>query len=139
VAKAWFLLLGMSIGVGCGVVAEAQLPTASAPVQAAPAAKKRCKINAAAPNPAETALNKKEYSSAESLFREMLAKDANDEVAHEGLVRALVEQDKVDAAAKDAETWSRSGVCVFGRGHRARRLSSFKRRRRQTHAMRALT
>jgi predicted aspartyl protease len=95
----------MWIGVGCGVVAEAQLPTASAPVQAAPTAKKRCKINAAAPNPAETSLNKKEYSSAESLFREMLAKDANDEVAHEGLVRALVEQDKVDAAAKDAETW----------------------------------
>lgn len=64
-----------------------------------------CAVNSDAPNAAETALNRKEYSSAETLFRAMLAKDAKDGAAHEGLVRALIEQDKVDAAAKDAEAW----------------------------------
>ena len=93
--RAWLLLAAMWVGVMGGL----------AQTQTTPAPKKRCKIDAAAPNPAETALNKKEYISAESLFREMLAKDASDEAAHEGLVRALIEQDKVDAAAKDAEKW----------------------------------
>jgi tetratricopeptide (TPR) repeat protein len=63
-------------------------------------------VNSTAPNPAETALNKGKFSSAESLFRELLAKSADNEAAHEGLIRALIEQDKVDDAAKDAEAWA---------------------------------
>jgi predicted aspartyl protease len=64
-----------------------------------------CSVNSFAPNPAETALNKGDFAPAEKLFRELLAKDANDEVAHEGLIRSLIEQNKVDDAAKDSEAW----------------------------------
>jgi tetratricopeptide (TPR) repeat protein len=67
--------------------------------------KKNCTVNSSTPGAAETALNKKQYSDAEGLFRGMLAKDANDEAAHEGLVRSLIEQNRVDVAAKDAEAW----------------------------------
>lgn len=96
--RAWLLFAAMWVGVLSGV----------AQTQTAPVAQKRCKVNPETPNGAETALNKKEYGSAEGLFREMLTKDAKDETAHEGLVRALIEQDKVDAAARDAETWAAS-------------------------------
>jgi predicted aspartyl protease len=62
-------------------------------------------VNSTAPNPAETALNKGDFAPAEVLFRALLAKSADNEAAHEGLVRALIEQNKVDDAAKDAEGW----------------------------------
>ena len=39
------------------------------------------------------------------MFREILAKNAGDEAAHEGLIRTLIREDKVDDAAKDAEAW----------------------------------
>jgi predicted aspartyl protease len=58
------------------------------------------------PNAAETALNRKDYGSAELQFRAMLEKNASDGAAHEGLVRALIEQDKVADAARDAEAWA---------------------------------
>ena len=57
------------------------------------------------PIPAEKALSRKEYSLAESQFRDLLAKSAENQAAHEGLVRALIAQDKVDAAAQDVEVW----------------------------------
>jgi predicted aspartyl protease len=57
------------------------------------------------PSPAETALNQGDFVTAEKLFRELLAKSADDASAHEGLVRTLIGQDRVEAAAKDAEAW----------------------------------
>jgi predicted aspartyl protease len=89
----------MWIGVGTAVAAHAQSSGAAVPV------KKTCAINSSAPNLAETALNKGDYVPAEKLFREQLARTAEDGTAHEGLVRTLIEQDKVDDAAKDAEAW----------------------------------
>jgi predicted aspartyl protease len=62
-------------------------------------------VNSTAPNPAETELNKGDFAPAEVLFRALLAKSADNEMAHEGLIRSLIEQDKVDDAAKDAEGW----------------------------------
>ena len=59
-----------------------------------------------APNPAVTALDKGDFVPAEKLFRDLLAKSADNAIAHEGLVRALIGQDKVDEAAKDAEAWA---------------------------------
>ena len=65
-----------------------------------------CSVNTAvAPNPAETALNKGDYKPAEDLFRALLAMSADNEAAHEGLIRAMLAQDKVADAAKDAESW----------------------------------
>ena len=63
-------------------------------------------MNSSAPTPAETALNKGDFAPAEKLFRDLLAKSADNANAHEGLVRALIGQDKVEAAAKDAEAWA---------------------------------
>jgi predicted aspartyl protease len=62
-------------------------------------------VNTLPPSRAETALNKGDFAAAESQFRDLLAKNAANETAREGLVRALIAQDKVDAAAKEAETW----------------------------------
>ena len=50
-------------------------------------------------------MNKKQNSMGEVLFRALVAKNAGDAAAHEGLVRALLAQDKMDEAAKDAEAW----------------------------------
>jgi predicted aspartyl protease len=79
--------------------AQAAAPTPVAPV------KKTCAVDRNPPIPAEQALNRKQYASAESQFRDLLARSAENEAAHEGLIRALIEQDKVDAAAQDAEKW----------------------------------
>jgi predicted aspartyl protease len=62
-------------------------------------------VNSFAPNPAETALNKEDFAQAEVLFRALLAKSEGNEAAHEGLIRTLIAQNKVDDAAKDAEAW----------------------------------
>jgi predicted aspartyl protease len=62
-------------------------------------------VNSSAPSTAETALNRKEYGAAEDLFRAILANHANDEDAQEGLVRALIGQNKVEAAAQSAAAW----------------------------------
>jgi len=65
-------------------------------------------VDRSEPIPAEKALSRKEYSSAESQFRDLLAKSAENQAAHEGLVRALIAQDKVDAAAQDVEAWTKA-------------------------------
>jgi len=96
VARAWILLAAMGVVRG-NAAAQAPSPTA--------AVRKTCTVNTEAPNPAETALNKGQYSQAEGMLRDLLAKDAANEAAHEELVRALVAENKVDAAAKDAEAW----------------------------------
>ena len=113
-ARAWFLVLVIWIGlIGGGVRAEAQAasgaaraagtPTASA---AAPAGtQKMCSVDRDDPTPAEEALNKKDYGAAEALFGALLAKSAENEFAHEGQVRAMLAQDKVNAAVKNAEAW----------------------------------
>ncbi len=97
--KVWVLLAAMWVGVGLGARAQDK-PAAPAP------AEKTCAVNSAAPTAAETALNKKDYKSAESLFRDALTKDANDGAAHEGLVRTLIEVNRVGEAAKDVEAWT---------------------------------
>jgi len=89
----WFVLVG-SLASGCFAEAQSVAPL-----------KKTCSVNTTPPNPAETALNKGEYAPAELLFRALLAKSADNEAAHEGLIRTLIAQDKVDDAAKDAESW----------------------------------
>jgi len=67
--------------------------------------RKSCTVDTSDPNPAEEALNRKQYSMAEVLFRALLTQSAENAAAHEGLVRTLLAQDKVDAAAKEAEGW----------------------------------
>jgi len=57
------------------------------------------------PSPAETAYNKWDYVTAEKLFREILAKSPTSDAVHEGLIRAMIEQNKVAEAVKDAEAW----------------------------------
>jgi predicted aspartyl protease len=99
-ASAWWWVAGVCAGL-VGIQASGQTGTAAV---SAPA-RKTCVVNSAAPNAAETALNKKQYSEAEGLFRGMLAKDSSDEAAHEGLIRALIDQDSVDAAAQEATAW----------------------------------
>jgi predicted aspartyl protease len=90
--------------------ADGQTATAGAPVTAAVPTKKTCAIDSSAPNPAETALNKKQYGVAEVLFRALLANPAGNAAAHEGLVRVLIEQDRMDDAAHDAEAWVASSA-----------------------------
>jgi len=97
VANGWMVLAGVWVGLG-------GLGGMAAQGQAAPG-KKVCTVNRSAPTPAETALNKGDFAPAESQFRELLAKNPADETVQEGLVRALIAQDKVDAAAKVAEAW----------------------------------
>lgn len=88
---------------GASVVAHAQAQAAAvAPV------KKSCTVNTSPPNPAETALNKGDFSSAETLFRALLANSADNESAHEALIRTILAQDMVADAAKDAESWAAS-------------------------------
>ncbi len=106
----WFVLAGLAAS---GVVAHAQAQAAApaaavgtkTPVTPAAPVRKSCSVNSTAPNPAETELNKGDFAPAEVLFRALLAKSADNEAAHEGLVRALIAQNKVDDAAKDAEAW----------------------------------
>ena len=104
----WIVLVALGAS---GVIAHAQTQDAAAavgtktPVPPAAPVRKSCSVNSTAPNPAETALNKGDFAPAEVLFRALLAKSADNEAAHEGLVRALIEQNKVDDAAKDAEGW----------------------------------
>ena len=98
----WLAVVWAAGWCGSGLVTQAQ--TAGAPAQAAPV-KRTCTVDRSEPIPAEKALNRKEYSSAESQFRDLLAKSADNAAAREGLVRTLIGQDKVDAAAQDAEAW----------------------------------
>lgn len=102
-AKARLLFAGLWVGLGVAGVAQG---TAVGGAPASAPTKKMCAVNSLPPTPAETALNKGDYAPAEKLFRDLLAKNADNEVAHEELVRALIGQDKVDAAAKDAEAWA---------------------------------
>ena len=108
--RAWFVVVGMWVGLASGVVAHAQAAAAGTaagtPVQTVAPVRKSCTVNSTAPNPAETELNKGNFKPAEELFRALLAKNADNEAAHEGLIRTLIAQDKVDDAAKDAEAWA---------------------------------
>lgn len=103
---AWLVLVGLGTS-GAVARAQAQPAAVGANPPATPAApvRKSCLVNSFAPTPAETALNKGDFSPAEVLFRALLAKNADNEAAHEGLIRTLIAQNKVDDAAKDAEAW----------------------------------
>ena len=106
-ARACWLLAVLWIGMGIGIAGHAQqAPGAAAPAQVAAPVKTTCTVNSNPPNPADTALDKGDYGPAEKLFRDLLAKSADSAAAHEGLIRALIGLDKVDAAAKDAQAWA---------------------------------
>lgn len=98
-SKMWFGWIVLVALVASGVVAHAQSQPA-APLR------KTCTVNTNPPNPAETALNKGDFAPAEALFRALLAKSADNEAAHEGLIRTMLALDKVNDAAKDAEAWT---------------------------------
>ncbi len=103
------VVLGASGGVAhaqAQAAAQAAATGMNAPATPAAPVRKSCMVNSFAPNPAETALNKGDFAPAEVLFRALLAKSADNEAAHEGLVRTLLAQNKVDDAAKDAEAWA---------------------------------
>jgi len=106
VARTWLRAAVVWVGlIGLGAVVPAQMQATGA-AGTSVATKKACSVISNAPTPAETALNKKQYSVSEGMYRDLLAKSAENAIAHEGLVRVLIEQDKVDAAAKDAEAWA---------------------------------
>ena len=73
---------------------------------ATPAVHTACKVNSAPPTAAEAALNRNDAARAEGLFREALAATPGNEAAHEGLVRALISQNKVADAGKEADAWT---------------------------------
>lgn len=117
-ARVWRAALFLCLGVGSVAAGQTRsgpaegkstAPTATqastSPAVAQPV-KVRCSVDSDPPDAAETALNRKQYSVAEGLFRGLLAKNAENATAHEGLVRALLAEDKVDAAAKEAEPWA---------------------------------
>lgn len=83
--------------------AFAQTTTAGTPP---PAKKIFCSVDRTPPGPAETALNRKDYTTAEKLFRAALATDPHNNAAHEGLVRTLLAQDRVADATSDATAWN---------------------------------
>jgi tetratricopeptide (TPR) repeat protein len=102
------LLALVWVVLGNGSVAQAQgtvAPGVSGKALAAPV-NKDCPVNSSAPNAAETELNQRHFGQAESLFRELLKKSPDSDAAHEAVVRALIEQDKVTDAAKEAESWA---------------------------------
>ena len=67
--------------------------------------KKICQVDTLEPIPAEVALSQKQYGVAEVRFRALLTQSAEEGRAREGLVRALLELDRVEDAAKEAEGW----------------------------------
>ena len=73
--------------------------------QPAPASKS-CMVDSMPPTAGETTLNKRDAAAAEKIFRDVLAKSPESDNIHEALVRALIEQGKVDEAAKEADPWA---------------------------------
>lgn len=107
-ANGWIVLSGVWIGLGglaTGIAAQGQAAQGEAAPAAAPM-KRACTVNSLPPTPAENALDKGDFAAAERQFRDLLAKNAANDTAREGLVRALIAQDKVDAAAKEAGAWA---------------------------------
>jgi Tfp pilus assembly protein PilF len=102
VAKARGLVRVVWVGV---VVLAGGVGSAQGQAAGTAASKKTCTVDSSAPTSAETALNKGDFVPAEKLFREVLAKSPSSEEMHEGLVRALIGEDRVDDAVKDAEAW----------------------------------
>ncbi len=100
----FLVLLGVvCVGLGRIVAQEPVSPGSASPPSTVV---KACVLDKTPPSAAETAYNRKDYATGEKLFREALANNPNDTVAHEGLVRDLIEQNKVAEAAKDAEGWA---------------------------------
>ena len=89
-------LLGLAIS-GVKTIAQGAAPAA--------AVTKRCAVDSTPPTAGETTLNKRDAAGAEKIFRDVLAKSPASDTIHEALVRALLEQNKVDDAAKEADPW----------------------------------
>ena len=110
-ARNGFVLAWVWVGLAGSVWGQSGAAPATAPAATtasaavAPAMRKTCTVDTSDPSPAEEDLNKKNYGAAEVGFRALLAKSADDAAAHEGLVRALIELDRVGDAAKEAEGW----------------------------------
>jgi predicted aspartyl protease len=105
---------GYAQSVAAGVAATTPATTAGTPsstvgkTSAAPSApvRKSCVVDKNPPDPAASALNRKDYKAAESLFRVLLKANPTSSVAHEGLIRSLLEQDNLTDAARDSEAWN---------------------------------
>ena len=90
----------MSGGIANGQTAAEAKASAPAPL------KKTCRVDNGPPNAAETALNRGDFKTAESLFNAMLAQNAEDKPTREELVRTLLAQDRVADAERTAEAWN---------------------------------
>lgn len=98
----------MGLGVA-GAKCRGQAGPPAGGSSGAPAAPvtKSCMVDTTPPTTGETALNKRDAVGAEKLFRDVLAKSPSSDDIHEALVRALLEQDKVDDAAHEADAWAK--------------------------------
>ena len=99
--RLWVLGL-VSLYASAGV-AQSSAPAASSPSTAP--TKISCKIDRQPPTQGETEYNRKDFTEAEKTFRAALATDPHDSVAREGLVRTLIEEDKVTEAGTEADKW----------------------------------
>jgi Flp pilus assembly protein TadD len=95
--------------VGAAVAARGQAAAGSPGNSGAAAATapmtKSCPVNSFPPTTGEATLNKRDAAGAEKIFREVLAKSPESDNIHEALVRALIEEGKVDDAAKETDPW----------------------------------
>ena len=89
-------------------VAAAQTASSAPAAAGSGVAKRVCTVDSTPTNAAETAFDKNDYPAAEKAFRAILASDPKDEDAHEGLVRALIQENRVAEAATEAEQWAAS-------------------------------
>ena len=96
-------LMGLA-GLGGIKVSGQSTGSSSAPIAATTT--KSCTVNSMPPTTGETALNRRDAAGAEKIFREVLATSPASDIVHEALVRALLEQNKVEDAAKEADAWA---------------------------------
>ncbi len=67
--------------------------------------KKLCTVNREPPSEAQKALDREEYEKAEALFRQRLTANPDDEQARTGVIRVLIEENKVDDAQASADAF----------------------------------
>src|SRR5579883_1804123 len=99
-ARRLAVCLVVALGSVAGAVGTRAIAQSAAPATVS------CTVNSAPPTTGETTLNRRDAAGAEKIFRDVLAKSPASDALHEALVRALIEQDKVDDAAKDADAWA---------------------------------
>ncbi len=102
------LALGLLLGPGMGLDGQDAGSAGVAPAGAGSnaAAKKSCAVKLAPPSEAELALSRREYAAALNLYGQMAATAADESRA--GVIRVLIEQNKVDDALEKAEAWAQA-------------------------------